>query len=136
MLTKNEILNLIVGLQQANDLELLNGNSPVLTADVCYREDIPLIQAMGTIVDELMTGFDYSHSPQFEEFVAGKSEAYRQARLRQLSPVRRTEWKAQLADSLTQVLVSEEVLELVPVSHHPKIHELRSLLGRLRNAEN
>ena len=132
MLTKRQLLDMLVGLTRANDISLVD-DPKVMTREVCLEGDLPLVRLMATITSELYTTFNYANSPEFLRSVSGKTEAVRAMRLKSITPQRRTEMQKRFGDALVQIMESDEILDLVESSRHERIKELRALLLEVFN---
>ena len=66
MLSKADLMGLLVGFAWAHDIDVLAQDS-FLGTDICARADREIIRRMAYLVNELYRDFDYIHSPEFNE---------------------------------------------------------------------
>jgi len=134
MITKQQLINSLIGLTETNDLQALEVPGFV-SRELCQAEDVVLVRRMAQIVEGLHNGFDYSGSPEFLKLVAGKSDEVQAMRLRLLTPPRKTELRKRFGDALARILESPEIYDLVKSSEHERLKELRSLLLEVSNKQ-
>ncbi len=132
MLSKQQLIGLLVGLKRVNDIELINDQA-VLSNEVCLDGDRGLVRRMAFIVNELYETFDYSRSPEFLRSTEGKSAEFKAMRQRLLTPTKRIEVQRRLGHALERVWESDEVFELIEPSRLGRIKELRNLLCEVSN---
>lgn len=131
MLSAGDVLKMLVGLKEVDDLDIVSSDAVLSSA--CKAEDRPTVLAMAAIVDQLLDSFDYEKSPEFEAKIYGKSDDVQAMHRKLLSPDRRKKLSARFGKSLTELLVSEEAFELVPITSHIRLNELRSLASSISN---
>ena len=126
MLTKEEMLKMLVGLKEVNDLDLVDGNT-VLAAS-CQDSDRTAVCAMAKIIEDIYESFDYEASPEFIGKLEGKSEQVQTMHRKLLDQSKRKEAKRRLGESITRILVSDDVFKLVRFKHHDLLVELKELV--------
>lgn len=72
MLTRVQLLKMLVGLKKANDIDLV-GDDDVMRVS-CNDADREAVRAMTAIINQIYGHFDYANSPEFLERLEGKSE--------------------------------------------------------------
>jgi hypothetical protein len=132
MLTKQQLIGVIVAMTRSNDLPVLNVPG-FLNEEFCFPGDSPLVRRMATIVEELYDGFDYAQSPEFLKSLEGKSESYKAMRLKLLTPAKKTEMLKRYSDAVAGILESDEVYALTEPDKHKRLKELRALLVEVSN---
>ena len=70
MLSRAEMLTMLVGLKEVNDLDLVEGDS-VLNVS-CTESDKSTVRAMASLIDQIYDDFDYEVSPEFLDKTGGK----------------------------------------------------------------
>lgn len=136
MLTKSQLMRLLVDLAAVNDVALLDEDR-ALPPEVCGSEDRQTVRRMARIIADVLRRYDYERSPEFEEAVAGRSSAVVAMKRRLTSdPVKRAEHRRRLEGALGEVLTSDAaVYLLVPKEQHGAIRSLIELAGLLRNLD-
>lgn len=128
MLPGIEILKMIVGLKEVNDLDLLE--DAVLNT-ICVASDKTTIQAMAAIIDLIYDEFDYESSPEFLQKIEGKSEQLQAMFRKLLDKEKLNEARKRLGRSITAILNSRDAYNLVAVPHHQRLRELKELTESL-----
>ena len=135
MLTKSEILRLLVAYARMRDQELVEDDQ-VLSLEVCFPKDRERIRKIMKLLVPLRDSFRYTESPEFLGAVAGKSEAVRQMKMKLASdPVRRKEAQDRFDRTLRDLLLSDEVLSLTPAPAHGTLREIAELVRGLSNPD-
>lgn len=135
MLTKSEVMGLLVGLARANDADLLNQDA-CLPSDVCAETDRAAVRRAASLVDHLVKHFSYVETPTFREIVAGKSEAYVKMRTRiECAPARHVEHQRHFEHALANVLNTSDILNLVPEARIEDVETLRVTVASLSNPD-
>ncbi len=129
MLTRAEILKMLVGLKEVNDIDLLMDDD-ILNAS-CIESDKPTVRAMATIIDQIYNDFDYESSPEFLQKIEGKSEQVQAMHRRLLNEEKLKQAGKRLGESLTAILDSEDAFNLVTVAHHDRLEALKELAKSL-----
>jgi hypothetical protein len=132
MLSKQQLIGMLVGLKRVNDIDLVEDRA-VLNHRVCLEGDILLVRRMAGIVNELYDTFNYSRSPEFLRSIEGKSAEFKSMREKLLTPAKRNEIQRRLDQALEQIMSSDEVFELIEPGRQERIKELRNLLGEVSN---
>jgi len=125
MLTKNEMLRMLIGLKEVNDLDLVASDA-VLAAS-CHEADNATVRMMASIVEEIYDGFDYELSPEFLSRVNGKSAQVQAMHRKLLDNEKLNEAKKRLAKAMARLLEVDEVYKLVAVTDHHRLDELKRL---------
>ena len=135
MLTKSQLIKLLVDVTAVNDLPVLDEDRNLPT-EVCVREDRQTVRRMVKIVAGLLREFEYEKSPEFEEAVAGKSHAVVTMKRRLASdPKKRSDYRRQMEEALGNVLTNDAVYSLVPKGQHYALRDLADLARGLRNPD-
>ena len=135
MLTKSEVLKLLVAYARMRDQQLVE-NDQILSAEVCLPEDRPRLGRIMALLVSLRDSFSYTESPEFLESIAGKSEALRQMNEKLASgPVKRREAEDRFDRALRALLLSDEVFRLTPAVAHATLREIAELASSLSNPD-
>lgn len=129
MLSAPEVLKLLVGLKEVGDLDIVS--SDVILSIACKTEDRPTVLMMAAIIDQLLDSFDYEKSPEFEAKIYGKSDVVQAMHRKLLSPDRQRTLSARFGKSLSELLVSNEAFDLVPIASYIRLNELKSLASSI-----
>lgn len=129
MLSAGDVLKMLVGLKQAGDLDIIS--SDAVLSSTCKPDDRSKVLAMAAIVDQLLDAFEYERSPEFEAMVKGKSDDVRELHRKLLSPEKLRNHSVRFGQSLTELLVSDEAFELMPLGSHDSLNELKSLASSI-----
>ncbi len=136
MLTKQKVLHLVLALLKGSDIELLK-NSSVLSGESCSDEDKEKIKKIGMLITEIYSSYDYFASPIFLKTVDGKSEKYREMKVRMESgAVRRKKHNDDFISSIREIQDSRMIYDHVSPSMHDKVDEVISLLSDLKLSSN
>ncbi len=125
MLTQEEMLKMLVGLKEVNDLDLVDDNA-VLAAS-CRDSDRGTVRAMAKIIEDIYESFDYEVSPEFIGKLDGKSEQVQTMHRKLLDQSKRKDAVRRLGESITRILASNDVFELVRLEQHHLLVELKEL---------
>lgn len=135
MLTKRELLALIVSFASMNDAALLEDDRG-LPPTVCNPDDRPAVRRALRIIQGLRARFSFPESPRFASEVQGRSTAYVTLRATmENEPVKKARHVAAFDAALAAVLSSSEAFELVPAARHPELAVLQSLLRQVANPD-
>ena len=133
VITKAELIKLVVGLVEVSDADLLDNNA-LLTSDVCFSKDRDNIRVIRDLVVDLYNNFDFTVSPKFISMVDGKSSAYTSALKRKFNqPVLRSKLWNEYGMVLANVQESNQVYELTDIRYHPKLDEIHEILKHTGN---
>jgi hypothetical protein len=130
MLSPSEMLTMLVGLEEVNDLDLVEDDAVLMAS--CADEDRETVRSMAAIIEGLYEAFDYEHSPEFQDKVSGKSEQVQTMHRKLLDPSKRKDALQRLGVALTQVLTSDDAFTLIPSCNHSRLTELRKLTQSLQ----
>lgn len=125
MLDATDILKMLVGLKQVDDLDVVS--SEAVLSSVCSLKNRTSVLKMASIVDQLLDVFDYELSPEFATKLNGKSAEVQAMHRKLLSPDRRKHVLERFGRALTELLDSREAYDLVPADNHGALDELRTL---------
>jgi len=132
MLTKEEIIKMLVGLEATNDLDLVNDDK-VLSIAVCSKSDRAKVKQMASLLSELFLSFNYEKSPEFQKSILGKSTKYREMKLRLISdPTKTKNYKRRLADAFIN-FNTKELGELIKTGEHEKVKLIYSIMEEISN---
>ena len=134
MLTRNEILKMIVGLKEVNDLDLLK--SDTLLNVSCIDSDKSTVRAMSTIIDNIFDEFNYEQSPEFIQKIKGKSEQLQRMHRKLLDQDKLKQAHKRLGESITAILDSNDAFSLVSAVHHQQLEDLKILAQSLSESSN
>ena len=126
MLNRSDLLRAIIGLKEANDLDLV-GFAVVLDEITAEKDKLTVLE-MASIVEAIYQGFNYEVSPEFVTKIAGKSESARAMHRKLLDSHKRSEAKERLGKALTTILESDAAFQLVAPENHHLVDNLRSLV--------
>ncbi len=129
MLTRNEILKMLVGLQEINDPNLIHDDA--VLAENCLESDNVKVRAMAALVEDIYRRFDYASSPEFLRRINGKSEQHQTMHRKLLDNVKLREAKQRLGASMTRILETDDVYDLVAVTDHHCLDQLKELAESL-----
>jgi hypothetical protein len=132
MLSRSQVLNMLVGLKEVGDLELVDQD--VILSKATAPSAFPLVRSMAAIIRQLFDAFDYEQSPEFENKSVNKSPEVQQMLRRLLTPENRKAARLRLAEALSSVLDSNAAFDLVSLDKHALLLELRMLAGQLPNS--
>lgn len=133
MLSRSKLMKLLVDIASVNDVPILREDRN-LPDEICAKEDRQTVRRMAELVADLVRNFDYERSAEFEEAIAGKSNAVATMKRRLASdPVKRFEQRKRLEHALGDVLSSDMAFMLVPREQHAVVRSLIELASRLRN---
>jgi len=125
MLTQVEMLKMLVGLKEVNDLDLVDDNAVMVAS--CQDSDRVVVRAMAKLIEEIYDSFSYEMSPEFIGKLEGKSEQVQTMHRKLLDQSKRKDVMRRLGESLTQILTSNGAFELVRLEHHHLLVELKEL---------
>lgn len=135
MLSKSEVLQLLVVYARMRDQQLVE-NDQVLSADVCLPEDRRRLRRIMALLVPLRDSFRYEDSPDFQESVAGKSEALKRMKEKLASdPLKRREAESRFDRALRDLLSSDEAFRLTPTAAHPTLREIAELASGLAKTD-
>jgi len=121
-LTSGQLLSLLVGLKEVNDLDV--GRQLIQ----CDSSDAGRLEEMISIIDHLFDHFDCSRSPKFLKTQQGKSQEVREMQLRLLTAEKRAIARKGFGVAMAQLLESPTAYELVASECHPQLDKLKTLL--------
>jgi hypothetical protein len=107
------------------------------TADLDLLEDTKLLssvqkQAAAAVLTDMLRGYDYLASQQFEAMSANKSAAVVDAMRRRLSaPEKRSEKLTELYDAVRELMNSNRIFDFLPKSSEATVTSLRNALSAL-----
>ncbi len=133
MLTKSQLMKVLVDIATVNDVSVLDEerNLPI---EICAPEDRQTVRRMAALMADLLRAFVYESSLEFERSVAGKSSAVVAMKRRLASdPVKRSEQQRRLECALGEILSNDDAYALVTKEDHGSIRSLVELASRLRN---
>jgi len=125
MLTRDQLLKMLVGLRKVNDIDLVDVDEVLRVS--CRESDRKTVRSMAAAIDSIYGSFDYTKSPEFESKLQGKSNAVREMQLRLLNSEKRADALRRLADAITSVLHGDDAYQLVARNQHHHLDELRTL---------
>jgi hypothetical protein len=135
LLTKREVLSLVVGLIATQDAELL-ATDTVLSSQVCHERDRHCIRELGFLVSTIVSSWTYESSPEFASKTDGKSKAYGDYLAKSLSHgENRRHLLERLFGSLTKLLDDDSAFTLVQTDHHKLLVDARCRLATLSNPD-
>ncbi|MEO8215447.1 MAG: hypothetical protein ABI718_00020 [Acidobacteriota bacterium] len=115
-----------------NDVDLLNDSRVI--QQFCVPEDYASLREAAHILARAYTDFDYEKSIEFEQIVAGKSEAYARMKASIFSdPTKRKEQQERFKEALKSLLESDAALNLVPRQERYPLLKVRELILELQN---
>lgn len=124
MLTRDQVLKMLVGLRKVNDIDLVNVDE-VLRAS-CRESDRNAVRSMAAAIDSIYGSFDYTKSPEFESKIDGKSNAVREMHIRLLNSEKRADALHRLGNAITSLLHGDDAYQLVAQDQHHLLDELRT----------
>jgi hypothetical protein len=123
MLPSRKLIHMVLALAKAADLELLKSGKVLSTA----KE-----QAAAEALADMLRGYDYLSSKQFEDISAVKSEAVIEAMRRDLStPEKQRQKLMELYDAVRQLMDSDRIYDLLPRSREAVVTASRVALSAL-----
>jgi len=123
MLPSQKVIQVVLALAKAADLDLLKSGKFLSTA----KE-----QAAAEVLADMLRGYDYLLSKQFEDISALKSEAVVEAMRRSLStPEKQRQKLMELYDAARQLMDSDRICDLLPRSSEAVVTSSRIALGAL-----
>lgn len=135
LLTKREVLSLVVGLIATQDAELL-ATDTVLSSQVCHERDRHCIRELALLVSTIVSSWTYESSPEFASRIDGKSKAYGDYVAKSLSHgENRRHLLERLFGSLTKLLDDDSAFTLVPTDYHKLLVDARCRLATLSNPD-
>ena len=132
MISKKELLNLLVGLIEVSDYESIE-KAQNFGNEVCKPSDEVKVKLLANLIRQLLMGFEYSESKEFLDSVSGKSEEFK---LMKLKLINRPAKKNQLVEELAHALVDlegERVEHLIRPSLKKQLEEARHIYSALSN---
>lgn len=129
MLTRAQILQMLVGLQETGDLDIACSND-VLVAS-CADGDRSTLKRIAEIVQLLYQNFDYTRSPEFLGLISGKSVEVIAMRRRLLTADKLEAVRRRLGKSLATLLELNDAYQLVEVGQHQQLDQLKLLASTL-----
>ena len=123
--SKADLLRLLVGLRQVNDLDLIEDPSVLALIDGDSLRSIA--RRLAVVIDHIHTDFRYERSPEFLAKVEGKSDQVREMHVRILKSKSQDKMGQRLASSLVAILDSDEAYRLVAAENHHLLDELKEL---------
>jgi hypothetical protein len=135
MLSKHEVLQLLVALARMNDAAVMSRDEG-LSNEVCSSTDRSIVRELRAYILPLRQSFDYTRSPEFRSSVAGKSAAF-QGMQQKLAgdPVKRQSQVERFDKALERVLDSDEAFQLLPEEQHGVLLRVRALARTLGNPD-
>ncbi len=125
MLNHIEILKLLVGLREVNDLDLA-GDDRVLGASVPAAK-AEAVRAMVEVIDCLYADFDYEASAEFRQKIAGKSSQVQAMHRKLLDQAKLKAIQKRLGEALIHVVETDDAYQLIAPAHHGQLDQLRRL---------
>lgn len=123
MLPSQKLIHLVLTLEKAADLDLLEDPKLFRTAEE---------QIAARALSDMIRGYDYLASTQFEAASAGKSSAVVDAMRRRLStPAARRDKLLELYEAVREIRNSDQILAMLPKASGAKVASLRSALNFL-----
>ncbi len=129
MLKAGDVLKMLVGLKEVGDLDIVSSDAVLSSA--CNAEHRSAVLAMAELVEQLLKGFDYEKSPEFQRKVSGKSADVQSMYRKMLSPDRLKRLAERFGISLTVLPVSNDAYDLVPAEYHDALDRLKLLASTL-----
>jgi hypothetical protein len=118
-----KLIHLVLSLAKAADLDLLKNGKLVSTAEE---------QAAAVGLAEMLRGYDYLTSKQFEDISVSKSAAVVEAMRRGLAtPAKRREKLLELYDAVREMMGSNRICDMLPRSSEAAVASLRTSLKAL-----
>ena len=129
-MTEEEILNIVIGLIEACDANLVEPG-------MLNQLEIPeskhgIVLELRNIIERILSEYNYLESPQFQSCLVGKSHRF-QAMKRKLEdePVKCTEHRQDLLAALAVIMTSSDVYNLLPKDQHSLLDRIRILVNGL-----
>ncbi len=123
--TPSDLFDLMVGLIVCNDADLVDN----LRCFPCAAESQSFWQQSRDLIVALRSAFDYTHSPEFSAFIAGKTEQFTRV-ARNLAAQRKADHERAFDEAIGDALTSDRIFELAPTSEHD---ELRKMLQKVKS---
>ncbi|WP_036800701.1 hypothetical protein [Photobacterium marinum] len=134
MLTKQKVLHLILSLLKAGEIELLK-NGSLLRCESCSDVDKEKIKTVGILMAEIYDSYDYFLSLEFLNSVDGKSEKYREMKVKMESTApKKQKHKEEFMSSVRELQDSRRIYDLIQPSVYEKMDEVVRLLSELNLA--
>lgn len=131
MFTKQKALHLILALLKNGDIELLKSDT-ILDDAGCDDLDKERIRNIGFLVYDLYLSYDYLLSSGFLRLVDGKSEQYKQMKIKmESSPTKKRKHKEDLMSAVRELQSSKRLYDLAANSDQGKVDQLLDLLADL-----
>lgn len=129
MLTRMQLLKMLVGLKKANDIDRVGDDDVVRVS--CNDADREAVRAMTAIINQIYCHFDYANSPEFLERLEGKSEQVQSMHRKLLTAEKRANSIHRLGDAIISILDSDDAYRLIPADDHHLLIELKSVVVRI-----
>ena len=133
MMTKRELIGMIVGLKRTNFLHLVHSSPCILSDEVCESWDVHGVRQIAVMVEQLFCDFEPTQSAEFIESIAGKSDAYKSMKIKMLTPDKRREKTAQFGDALADLMDSMKVDRMLRPECGERLADLRRAIMDLSN---
>lgn len=126
MLSRRETLQLLVGLNEVDDLDLVVDESLLQVS--CRIDDKEKVRSMASVIELIYKRFDYERSPEFVDKMDGKSAQVQAMHRRLLDSERRNKVVRRLGDAIVRIEDNDDAYRLVAVVDHYLLNELKSLI--------
>jgi hypothetical protein len=133
MISKKQVLHMIVGLIEVSDYSLIEKGS-ILTNDVCAESDIEKIKELAALIKDLLSTFDYASSIEFLSLLDGKSESYKSMKLNSVNkPTNKQKYLSLFGEAICDLEDGERVDQLISEESKKTLDKARGLLESINN---
>lgn len=129
VLTRTEILRMLVGLGEVNDLDLIR--SDAVLAESCLDSEKAIVRAMAGLIQGLFEDFDYAMSPEFLQMIDGKSPQVRAMHRKLIGKEKQIEARKRLGESITMLLEEDDAYGLVAETYRDRLDHLKELAASI-----
>lgn len=135
MITKKEILKLVLFLIRSNDFPLLFKDY-LLTSEVSLPSDRLTVREIGKIIFELWSKFNYEKSIEFSNLGAQESSKYIDfIKLKLNDQMKQNETLTRVEKSIENLLELNEIYLLFSTDDKLKIEKLKKIVSSLSNPD-
>lgn len=133
MISKKQILHMIIGLIEVSDYSLIE-KGDILTKDVCAESDIEKVKELAALIKDLLSNFDYASSIEFLSSVDGKSENYKNMKLNLINkPASKQKYLSLFGEAICDLEDGERVNRLISEESKSTLAKARGLLENINN---
>jgi len=133
MLSKKQVLHMIVGLIEVSDYSLIEQGN-ILSVDVCSESDIEKIKELASLVNDLYSNFDYASSIEFQRSLDGKSESYKNMKLNMINkPASKQKYLTLFGESICELGEDKRVDGLIGEDQKSTLTRARELVLQIEN---